>query len=67
MWSKDEGARYGGVERDGRDLEVVEDKRSEGGGGRSASSLLGVSFFSLLTSCDGVRSARCSGCTTTRV
>lgn len=62
--------RYGGVERDGSDLEVVEDKRSEVGGGGDkclSPSLLGVSFFSLLTSWDGVRSVRCSGCTMTRV
>lgn len=40
----------------------------EGGGKCLSPSLLGVSFFfSLLTTCDGVRSARCSGCTTTRI
>lgn len=46
----------------------TKDVRVEGQGDKCLSpSLLRGFFFSLLTSCDGVRSARCSGCTTTRI
>lgn len=71
--SKMKGARDGGVERDGRDLEVVEDKEEP-------ECLTSVYhrlwlrfiflfiFFFKLTSCDGVTSATCSGlCNSTRV
>lgn len=54
---QDEGVHYGEVERDERDLEIVEDRRAQG-----QPVFITLSACSLLTSCDRVRSTTwCSG------